>query len=114
MNSRLFMPSLRDPILGRQGHAPDERQDNGQYHVIKPRSVGYFVDEIAAIHSITSSAMASMPGGMVRPTALAVVRLMTSSNLVGCRTGMSAGFSPLRMAPAYTPTWRYISARLAP
>src|SRR6516164_4975281 len=53
-------------------------------------------DELAALHhSITSSAMASTPGGMVRPRVLAVLRLMTSSNLVGCSTGISAGFSPL-------------------
>src|SRR6266511_2633705 len=43
-------------------------------------------------HSITSSAMASTPGGKVRPSALAVFRLMTNSNLVGCKTGRSAGF----------------------
>ena len=35
-----------------------------------------------------------------RPSALAVLRLMTSSNLVGCTTGRSAGFAPLRMRPA--------------
>ena len=35
-------------------------------------------------HSITSSARASSVGGTSRPSALAVLRLMTSSNLVGC------------------------------
>src|SRR5438034_1324277 len=35
-------------------------------------------------HSITSSARASRVGGTVRPSILAVLRLMTSSNLVGC------------------------------
>jgi len=34
------------------------------------------------------------------PSALAALRLMTSSNLVGCSTGRSDGFSPLRMRPA--------------
>ena len=33
----------------------------------------------------------------MRPSALAVLRLMTSSNLVGCSTGRSAGFAPLRI-----------------
>ena len=33
----------------------------------------------------------------VRPSALAFVRLMTRSNLVGCATGMSAGFAPRRI-----------------
>jgi hypothetical protein len=51
-------------------------------------------------HSITSSARASRVGGISMPSALAVLRLMTSSNLAGCMTGKSAGFSPLRMRPA--------------
>jgi Tripartite tricarboxylate transporter family receptor len=48
---------------------------------------------------ITSSAMANSVSGMVRPRALAVLRLMTSSNFVACWTGRSAGFSPLRIRP---------------
>ena len=40
-------------------------------------------DELAPFHSITSSARASSVGGTVRPSALAVLRLITSSNLVG-------------------------------
>src|SRR5215467_10949871 len=55
-------------------------------------------DELAASHhSITSSAVASRVGGTVRPNALAVMRLMTRSNLVGCWTGMSAGLAPRRI-----------------
>ena len=50
-------------------------------------------------YSITSSAMDSTPAGMVRPSALAVVRLITNSNLVDCSTGRSAGFAPFRMLP---------------
>src|SRR5262249_32830615 len=61
-------------------------------------------DELAALHlrghSITSSARASTFDGTVIPSALAVVRLITSSNLVGCSTGNSAGFAPLRILPA--------------
>ena len=56
-------------------------------------------DELAALHSITSSARASSVGGISRPSAFAVFRLITSSNLVDCRTGRSAGFSPFRMRP---------------
>src|SRR5258707_1799191 len=37
-------------------------------------------------YSITSSAMASTLGGTSRPSAFAVLRLMTSSNLVGKRS----------------------------
>src|SRR5499427_6744212 len=51
-------------------------------------------DERAPLHSITSSARASSMGGIVRPSALAVLRLITSSYLVGACTGRSAGFSP--------------------
>ena len=46
-------------------------------------------------HWITSSAVANSVSGMVRPSALAVLRLMTSSIFVTCCTGRSAGFSPL-------------------
>src|SRR5262245_43042244 len=40
-------------------------------------------------HSITSSARASSVRGTVRPSALAIRRLITSSNLVGAWTGRS-------------------------
>src|SRR5215469_2273004 len=45
-------------------------------------------------HWITSSARVSSDGGIVRPRALAVLRLITSSNFVGCSTGRSAGLAP--------------------
>ncbi len=55
-------------------------------------------EECSSIHySITWSARCKSDGGMVRPRALAVLRLMTSSNLVGCSTGRSAGLAPLRI-----------------
>src|SRR5262249_24430135 len=53
--------------------------------------------ELAPPHSITSSARASSVEGTVRPSALAVLRLMISSYLVGACTGKSAGLAPLRM-----------------
>ena len=56
-------------------------------------------DELAPPHSITSSAIAITPGGMVRPSALAVFRLITNSYLDACTTGKSAGFSPLSTRP---------------
>ena len=52
-----------------------------------------------ASYSITSSARASKAGGTSSPSVLAVLRLMTISNFVGCTTGRSLGFSPLRMRP---------------
>src|SRR5262245_50790738 len=50
-------------------------------------------------YSITSSARARNVGGISIPSALAVFRLITNSNLVGCITGKSAGLSPLRILP---------------
>src|SRR5262245_51640772 len=81
---RRLDPTLPVP----QSFAPPERI---QHHLIQDvlvRNPGY---------SITSSARASRVGGTSRPSALAVLRLMTSSYLVGACTGRSAGFSPLRM-----------------
>ena len=46
---------------------------------------------------ITLSALASTFGGIVRPICLAVFRLITSSNFVGCSTGSSTAFAPLRI-----------------
>ena len=50
-----------------------------------------------APYSMTSSASASKLGAIVRPRAFAVLRLITSSYLVGVCTGRSAGFSPFRI-----------------
>jgi hypothetical protein len=52
----------------------------------KPRN------ELPPFHSITSSAIASTCGGMERPSALTVLRLMTNSNLVAWITGRSPAF----------------------
>src|SRR5262249_47572478 len=54
-------------------------------------------DEMASFHSITSSVRSRNDSGIVRPRALAVVRLMTRSNFVGCSTGISAGLAPRRI-----------------
>src|SRR5205809_1146717 len=45
-------------------------------------------------HSITSSAATSNLSDTARPSILAVEALMTSSNVVACTTGNSAGFAP--------------------
>jgi hypothetical protein len=50
-----------------------------------------------AAYSTISSAPTSSDCGTVRPIALAVLRLMPSSNRVGACTGRSPAFSPLRM-----------------
>jgi hypothetical protein len=48
-------------------------------------------------HSITSSASDIRLSEILTPSALAVFKLMTSSNFVGCKTGRSAGCAPLTM-----------------
>src|SRR3974390_1917036 len=48
-------------------------------------------------YPINSSARASTVGGIVRPSSLAVFKLIMSSNLVGCSIGISAGFPPLKI-----------------
>ena len=50
-------------------------------------------------HSITSSARASRVGGTSRPSALAVFKLITSSNFVGRITGKSVGLIPCKILP---------------
>src|SRR5262249_23172846 len=70
-------------------------------------------DELAPLqlcgHSITSSARARSVGGTSMPSALAVLRLITNSYLVGACTGRSAAFSPLRMRSTYWAARRYWS-----
>src|SRR5215813_8119729 len=48
-------------------------------------------------HSITLSAHIKTFEGIATPSLLAVFRLITSSNFVGCSTGKSAGLAPLRI-----------------
>src|SRR5262249_2046223 len=69
-------------------------------------------DEVAARHSITCSARAISIGGTVRASALAALRLMNRSNLVGCWTGNSAGLGPLTIRPAHTAARAYACDRL--
>src|ERR1700731_501733 len=64
-------------------------------------STGNYANEIAPPHSITSSARASTVAGIVSPIVRAVLRLMTSSNFVGCSTGRSAGLAPFKTLSTY-------------
>ena len=59
------------------------------------------IADIAASHSINSSAATSRPGDTARPSAFAVLRLMTVSYLVGTCTGRSAGLAPRRIRSTY-------------
>jgi hypothetical protein len=57
------------------GHPPIPPK-SGLYHFADLRGIG-------AVYSITSSAVASSVGGTSRLSVLAVLRLITNSNLVG-------------------------------
>src|SRR6266851_8939525 len=54
---------------------------------------------ISQFYSMTSSARSRIAGGIVRPSSLAALRLITRSNFADWCTGNSAGFLPLRMRP---------------
>src|SRR6516225_2283780 len=78
---------------------PDYRNSS---RLLRPRSerprrrAAEHRDELAPLHSITSSASCCSCSGTSRPSALAVFRLMLSSNLTGPCAGKSAGLAPLR------------------
>src|SRR4029450_12925935 len=61
---------------------------------------------------ITWSARCSSDCGILKPRALAVLRLTTNSNLVGCSTGRSAGFAPFRILSTKTPRRAHLSRRI--
>src|SRR5262249_48698468 len=86
--------------VGRQNRHP--RQIGGTLRTGLPADGGEIKpteEEGPPLHS-TTSARARIEGGTVMSSALAVLRLTTSSNLVGCCTGKSAGLAPLRIIPA--------------
>ena len=56
-------------------------------------------DEVATFHSITSSAVARSVEGILSPSALAVLRLMSISSFVGNSKGKLPAFSPLAVRP---------------
>src|SRR5215467_12888102 len=64
--------------------------------------------------SMTWSARPNTDGGIVTPSALAVLRLIISSNLVGCSIGRSPGLAPLRILSTYRPARRYRSGKSVP
>src|SRR5207302_1493725 len=71
-------------------------------------------EERAPFHSITSSARCCRNQGTSRPSALALLRLITSSNFVGCSTGISAGFPPCKILTTNAAARRKESGPSAP
>ena len=59
------------------------------------------------VYSITWSARSSNVCGIVSPSAFAVLRLISSSNFVGCSIGRSPGLAPLRIRSTYDAARRW-------
>jgi hypothetical protein len=76
---------------------------------IRPFSVGVMLAVTRAFHLISRSARESSVGGISRLRALAVLRLITNSNLVGRSTGKSPGFAPLKILSIKVASRRKIS-----
>ena len=68
------------------------RSPNSRHHPARLRTSRRAITGNDQPYSITSSAVASSDDGTSRPSALAVLRLITNSNLLGNCTGRSAGF----------------------
>jgi hypothetical protein len=85
--STLSSPSVFYKAAVQQIKLPGDRGEQRENRV-RPETFG---------HWITSSARSSSDCGIVRPSALAVLRLITNSNFVACSTGRSAGLAPLRI-----------------
>src|SRR5262245_1901367 len=78
------------------------------------RRAGDERDELASLHSITSSARVSSVAGTASPIALAVLRLISSSNLVGNSIGRSPAFAPFNILATYAAARRKASASSLP
>ena len=104
--SQIYGEAVTEDIAGNDPEAVTEARslNSGDWIALSPHHtlIGSGTDFGAPIldskiYRITRSARASTFCGIVRPICLAVFRLMTNSNLVGCSTGKSAGLNPLRI-----------------
>src|SRR4051812_47150536 len=70
--------------------------------------------QLATIPRETLDSRARIPELADSPIALAVVRLMTRSNLVGCSTGRSAGFAPRKILSTISAARRHKAGKFGP
>src|SRR5262249_8939720 len=96
----------RDLIAQRRARSSHHESDGWRRLLLREcreRPSGRTADECDELapphHSITWSARPSSESGTVRPSAFAVFMFITSSILLACCTGKSAGLSPLRTRP---------------
>src|SRR5262249_41695442 len=71
-------------------------------------------EKSSPLHSIISSARASTDRGILTPSAVAGLRVMTSSTFVGCSTGRSAGLLPFRIWSTYAAARRKFADSFGP
>ena len=83
--------------LATETPASDAVERDPGYDDQSPASMGLSTVGVFIAYSITWSARCRSDGGIVRPRALAILRLITSSNVAGCSMGRSAGLAPLRI-----------------
>src|SRR5260370_14463625 len=80
-----------------------DRTSANSMKVLLQRTAGPYIWVIRVRSTQRSSARSRKASGIVRPRTLAVVRLITRSNLVGCSIGRSAGLV-LKLAPTRSAT----------
>ena len=97
MKSRRRMPTLGSRAIAYQPKSRCASQQKLVAHVSVGSNRRQSPAQQNCSYSITSSASTSKLCGIVRPSALAVVRLKTISNFVGCSTGISPGLVPRRI-----------------
>src|SRR5262249_35624466 len=102
LNEACFLQALAEPGRVMRQVSAAEKPHHRHRRLLRPRRerprrrAPEQHDELAPFHSITLSARSTSPLGISWPIAFAVLRLMISSNLLGCSTGRSAGFVPRR------------------
>src|SRR6267142_2903580 len=90
--AQLLEPPYTDPYVRWCGRGGAAR--------LPPIPIDGPISDIASgdpYYSITLSPRRRYDSGMVTPTMLAALRLMNSSNLVGCSIGKSPGFVPFNI-----------------
>src|SRR5262245_13806713 len=104
MVERALLEAYQNVVLGQQMNVlaarlreADEALAAASFLTVKARVACALValGELCGEERVQPSSV----GGTSRPSALALLRLITNSNLADCTTGSSPGFSPLRMRP---------------
>src|SRR5262249_6785288 len=98
------MSSIQAKYFNREGRGGKKRHQDamrrpggGELRACAPTDIGQKCRLFYLSPWITSSARRRSDGGIVIPSALAVLRLRTSLNFMACSTGTLAGLAPFRI-----------------